>query len=655
MDLECRLCNGNKIATSFDNLDGLQAHLFSNHHDGPLDMFQFVCHKCEFKFGTEYRLLRHEQTCGRESRSEEDIEKIRYKLKMNELLEATLKYNMTKHLISGARPANQYNIGTLKTRESPQTQCQTESLGTKIIKSVIPESLENPVSNSRRENRKKNVIPHESSKSFGNLRTVKAEVQDQHCSIDSPTSTQSYVKTSDVEVLGSIEIRKRKASSKPTEHISQNQHCYIDSATSTQSNVKTKPVDVDTSDVEILGSIEIRKRKASSKPTEHISQRSRGIAHQNVNSAGESINLRHAKQAKKNLSTSNAQSKTVDEIPLLNQFILGSANVNEKQILRFKSARDQDETMATLTSTDANWSNKSAMGLHQQTSRGEHFNVVKTSPAVMLTNRIYVNGPCLHPEQVDPIAFQKEELSTYFSQFGKIVHVTVSSYEKSMVIFDSCDSAAKCIQQRMQKIRGQDFIIWATTPSEYMKWKLVATGNHNTSHSSSENVPVPNNQIQLPAGLTNRIFVTGPLLNPEQVDPKAFQKEMYRAYFGQFGKVIVVTFSLPKLEAKVGFDNCDSAAICIQQVTHRICGRDFVVCAETPTESMKGKIRAILRQNMSGPSSSSQVHGIDTISKEWGLGQGRCLARQDTRSSNRKFRGLLVAKIHRSIKHNWGR
>ncbi|KAI1705309.1 hypothetical protein Ddc_15779 [Ditylenchus destructor] len=104
MNLECQVCTGNKIATSFYSLDDLQAHLFINHHDGPLDVFQFVCHKCEFKFGTEYRLLKHEEKCGMESRSEDDMEKIRYKLQMYELLEVTLKYNMTKHQISGARP-----------------------------------------------------------------------------------------------------------------------------------------------------------------------------------------------------------------------------------------------------------------------------------------------------------------------------------------------------------------------------------------------------------------------------------------------------------------------------------------------------------------------------------------------------------------------
>ncbi|KAI1703838.1 hypothetical protein Ddc_16386 [Ditylenchus destructor] len=571
MNLECRVCTGNKIGTSFYSLDDLQAHLFRNHHDGPLDVFQFVCHKCEFKFGTEYRLLRHEERCGRESRSEEDMEKIRYKLQMYELLEVTLKYNMTKHQISGARPANPSNIGTLETRESPQTQCQTESLGTKIIKSEIPEFLENPVSNSHRRNSEKNGSG-----------TVKAEVQDQNCSIDS--------------------------------------------ATKTQSNVKTEPEDVDTSEVEVLGSVEIRKRKAPSKHAEHISHKSGVSAQQNVNSAGESSGLRHAKKAKKNLvpeepmpnpsethqstsnaqsrtvdgiplwkqfllgsanvSTSNAQSRTVDGIPLWKQFLLGSANVDEKQIPRFNSAKDQEETMATLTSTDANWSTTTAQ----------------------LTNRIDVNGPCLHPEQMDPKPFQKKEFRAYFGQFGKISSVTVRKNSYSTVTFENCDSVAKCIQQKTHKIRGKDFNIWETTPSESMKWKLVATRNQNTSHSSSENMSVTNNLIQLPPDLTNKISVKGPLLHPEEMDPKAFQKKEFHTYFGQFGKVIVVCYSLPKLEAKVAFDNCESATKCIQQGTHKICGRDFVVRAKTPTKGMKEKIRANLQQNMPA-SSSSQDHG----------------------------------------------
>ncbi|KAI1701397.1 heterogeneous nuclear ribonucleoprotein A3 like protein 2 isoform X1 [Ditylenchus destructor] len=535
MNLECRVCTGNKIATSFNSLDDLQAHLFMNHHDGPLDVFQFVCHKCEFKFGTEYRLLRHEEICGRESRSEEDMEKIRYKLQMYELLELTLKYNMTKHQISGARPANQSNIGTLETRE---TQCQTESLGSKEIKSEIPESLENPVSNSRRENNEKNgsgpsVITNESTKNF-------------------------------------------------------DENCSHTSATNTQSNVKTEPEDVDPSEVEVLGTVEIRKRKAPSKPAEHISHRSGENAQQNVNSEGESNMPK--KQAKTNLlseetlrnpsethqdekGTWNAQSRTVDGIPLWKQFILGSTNADAKQIPHFKSARDQEERI-TLTSTATNWSPTTAK----------------------LTNRIDVNGPCLHPQRVNPESWQREEFRAYFGQFGKISIVTVRKNTYSTVTFENCESVAKCIQQRTHKILGRDFVIWETTPSESMKWKLVATRNQNTPQSSSENA-------------TNRILVTGPLLhpeeNPEQVDPKVFQKEMFRTYFGQFGKVISVWYSLLKLQATIAFDNCDSAAKCIQQRNHTICGRNFVVRKETPTRCMRGKIRANLHQNMSGPSSEN--------------------------------------------------
>ncbi|KAI1695008.1 hypothetical protein DdX_19815 [Ditylenchus destructor] len=91
MILECHVCTGNKIETSFNSLDDLQAHLFRYHHDGHLDVFLFVCHRCDYKFGTEYRLLRHEEKCGRVSRSEEDMEKIRYKLQMYEMLEESIK------------------------------------------------------------------------------------------------------------------------------------------------------------------------------------------------------------------------------------------------------------------------------------------------------------------------------------------------------------------------------------------------------------------------------------------------------------------------------------------------------------------------------------------------------------------------------------
>ncbi|KAI1701150.1 hypothetical protein Ddc_17751 [Ditylenchus destructor] len=336
MNLECQVCTGNKIATSFHNLDDLQAHFFGNHLEEPLDVFQFVCHNCEFKFATEYRLLRHEQTCGRQSRCEEDMEKIRYKVQMYELLEESLKYNMTKHqTTSSVPPANPSNIETSDTRESPETQWQTESLGVKRIKFEIPESRENPVSNARQENSGGNgsaettggspsTITNESSENSGNLRIVKAEVKDQNCSNSS--------------------------------------------ATNTQSNVKTEPEDVDTSEPEILGSVEPRKRKAPSKPAEHISHRSEGIAKPKVKSEGESSvrwrSVRYRKkQAKASLDTSNTQPSVGG--PLWKQYLLGSANVNESQIPNFNSIRDQEERRTTSTSTAANLTNKSATGLGQ--------------------------------------------------------------------------------------------------------------------------------------------------------------------------------------------------------------------------------------------------------------------------------------------------
>ncbi|KAI1705311.1 hypothetical protein Ddc_15781 [Ditylenchus destructor] len=479
MNLECQVCTGNKIATCFLSLDDLQAHLIKNHHDGSLEVFQFVCHNCESKLATDYRLLRHEQTCGRESRSEENMEKIRYKLQMYELLETTLKYNITKHQTSSVPPANPSNIETSETRESSQTQCQTESYGAKSIKSELFESRENFVPNLRQENIKRNgsgeaagtspsLIMNEPTKNFGNLRTVKAE---------------------------------------------------------------TEPENVDAPEMEVLGTVEIRKRKAPSKSAEHITYRSGGNAQQNVNSAEESYNLRQTKQAKTNLEPA--------QIPL------------------FNSARDQEERMATFTSTAAN-----------------------------LTKIIHVKGPCLHPEEMYPEIWQKQELRTYFSQFGKINSITVSNKcRKSTVTFDN--SVAKCIEQQTHKIRGQNFGVRVETPTQSMIAKIIAN---------------------------QRISVTGPLLHPEVIDPKAFQKEMFRKYFGQFGKVIFVWYSMPKLEAEIAFDNCESAAICIQQGNHTICGRDFVIpnlrqnmpgpLSENKLKQKK-KLGPTLSQNMPGPSTGN--------------------------------------------------
>ncbi|KAI1690708.1 hypothetical protein DdX_22328 [Ditylenchus destructor] len=213
------------------------------------------------------------------------------------------------------------------------------------------------------------------------------------------------------------------------------------------------------------------------------------------------------------------------------------------------------------------------------------------------TNRIYVSGPCLHPEHVVPKVCQKQKLTVYFRQFGRISNVNVNAYEKSTVTFDSCDSVAKCIQQRTHKIGGHDFVIWETTPTEPMRKKLVANQEENWS---SENVP---------PGLTNRIIVTGPCLHPEKTDPKAAQRETFRVYFSRFGNVTVGYSHLPyspqEMDARISFDNCEAAAKCIQQRTHTIRGQDFIVREEAPTKCMKDKIKAIMRQNMPGTSSEN--------------------------------------------------
>ncbi|KAI1705319.1 heterogeneous nuclear ribonucleoprotein A3 like protein 2-like [Ditylenchus destructor] len=222
----------------------------------------------------------------------------------------------------------------------------------------------------------------------------------------------------------------------------------------------------------------------------------------------------------------------------------------------------------------------------------------------MVTNKIVVSGPRLHPGHEHPRVRQRTELRKYFEQFGKIVDVTVVKYDNSTVTFDNCESAAKCIQQRVHNIRGQDFFVKTGRPTNGMKNALKAQRDGNVPGSSTENASIPNSQIPLPGGLTNRIFVVGPCLRPEKGIAKANQKEAMRSYFGQFGQICGVSI-IGKKDAKVAFDNCDSAARCIQQRNHIICGHEFIVHTETPSNGMKDKIRANLRQNMSGPSSEN--------------------------------------------------
>ncbi|KAI1695009.1 hypothetical protein DdX_19816 [Ditylenchus destructor] len=114
---------------------------------------------------------------------------------------------------------------------------------------------------------------------------------------------------------------------------------------------------------------------------------------------------------------------------------------------------------------------------------------------------------------------------------------------------------------------------------------------------------------KLPEDVTNRIFVDGPCLHPEQVDPRGGQNGDLRAYFGQFGAIVNIfnhkIASVMKMKSEITFENCDSARQCLQQNKHEICGREFSVWAATPTKSMKRRLGAILNQNIPEPSTGN--------------------------------------------------
>ncbi|KAI1692503.1 hypothetical protein DdX_21221 [Ditylenchus destructor] len=110
-------------------------------------------------------------------------------------------------------------------------------------------------------------------------------------------------------------------------------------------------------------------------------------------------------------------------------------------------------------------------------------------------------------------------------------------------------------------------------------------------------------KISAPAKLTNKIHVSGPRLHPEGENSKARQKQEFRTYFSHFGTIVNVTVSKKSKPSNVTFTNCESAAKCIQQRTHKISGQDFLVHRSKPSEGMRKKLRA--NQNMPGPSTEN--------------------------------------------------
>ncbi|KAI1694185.1 hypothetical protein DdX_20264 [Ditylenchus destructor] len=148
-------------------------------------------------------------------------------------------------------------------------------------------------------------------------------------------------------------------------------------------------------------------------------------------------------------------------------------------------------------------------------------------------------------------------------------------------------------------ILGKNFRVKRLQPTQDAKRKIIANLEQNLPLPSSENGSVPKYHITLPAGLTNKIFVIGPCLYPDKMDPIASQKKKFHTYFGQFGKVTSV--SSRSGNAKISFNNWDSMAKCLQQSKHNICGQEFLVRKEIPTKDLEEeKIRANLSQKNLG-------------------------------------------------------
>ncbi|KAI1701395.1 hypothetical protein Ddc_17642 [Ditylenchus destructor] len=774
MNLECQVCTGNKIGTSFYSLDDLQGHLFTKHHDGPTDVFQFVCHKCDHKFGTEYRLLRHEEKCGRESRSEEALENIRHQIRIYEMIEESLKYNMTKN--SGQWEC--FNKMDLQCHE-----CDANIFATSFCS--LDELIAHMFSNHQtgpldvfqfrchkcdfKFGTEYRLLRHKETcgrESRSEEDTAKIRYKFQMYELLEESLTYNMSKPQTAGMPTSYPSRTETTAANPTQISNashkrvltfgssvkpevQNKSCPNDSATSTQSNVKTENEDVDTSEPEFLGIVETRKRKAPSKPSEHTPKRNEG----NVNSAGESSNLRLIEDAKKKRVTEETVSRTEvpessgcnQRIPMtryyeneigphhvaykrlhgsgssyykvfecsgcnqtrktrdrdvclnddgskgehgycficLRRLVEEAINDNsmghkrgggltcsrcdnllviQERFLRKMTKEDlekyrelvtigarpeghvdlpnletgtsnaqpmkprvnPDETMPHSSSDNVYVQNypiklpADMMDVPVHIPRFNSANLEKrmatlTSNAASFTNRIHVSGPCLYPMEENAREHQREDLRTYFGQFGKIFTICIKPIFDDMttdaiVTFAHCKSAAKCMEQSNHKILGQDFRVERGQPSKGAKRKIIAYLEQNLPHLPEEN-DGPNYQSSLPEGMTNRIFVCGPCLHPEQVDPRASQNGDLRAYFGQFGAIVNIanqkTTVATKMKSKVAFENCDSARQCLQQNTHKICGLDFFVWAATPTRGMKRRLEAILNQNVPGPSSGN--------------------------------------------------
>ncbi|KAI1701400.1 hypothetical protein Ddc_17647 [Ditylenchus destructor] len=148
----------------------------------------------------------------------------------------------------------------------------------------------------------------------------------------------------------------------------------------------------------------------------------------------------------------------------------------------------------------------------------------------------------------------------------------------------------------------------------------------NPTHKPSEIAFVPNRPTKLPADMI--IFVSGPCLHPEAMDPMSFQREALHTYFGQFGQITGISSgdgyssSGDGNTAKISFEKCDSVAKCLQQEKHKIGGYDFLVLAESNLGNELPQATA---------SSSSQDHGsaMDCSTNSGELPQNRDLASSD--------------------------
>ncbi|KAI1693766.1 heterogeneous nuclear ribonucleoprotein A1 [Ditylenchus destructor] len=631
MLLECHTCAKEGTKTTFETLDELKGHICGM-HCGNIAAYLFMCQHCQHICESEVALLKHTKMCKSRPRNVETVKKLNRQLDMYKLIENSVQQSMAKSRQFSAdteskSPPHQHrntysspdaaathlpNISQesvpnipdnpSETEHSEYTQSLPESSG--VTRRIKSEPLEcpqtsTPVSNNGgpavngiRENTETGSdsnstsnIPNNPSKiniaeSSRIIERVKSEpiecVQDSNFRQENSNVNGISKTTEPSSISTSVAIEQRDS---VTPIKSEGQAC---SASATvNSSVKIEPADLnnmDTSEVEVLGEVHVRKRKRQSQPSD-LATKSKSKPQEIPETNDEDIVIIGQKEVLPKTKP------TKKKVTFLEPQVHSDGDRNLRRIgfgnNGFVNPGVPSSAIATVSS--ASMSKKSKKNMDS-----------KRTVAIYGTNS----------------SFSKKMLKAFYSQFGDVVSVKI--FQK----------------KEKKKIICNAYITFAT---EHQCNKVIESGPklHNgliLRPAKPTDPPPPHPQIpNTPLLSATRIRVKGICVRTST--ERKLAKTYLRSYFEVFGAIEDIVFDMGPSMVNICFKSAATADLCLQQNNHIIFGN---VCEVKRTKATKAERRQLIEAMLKNVPTPQDQPESSTATARATLGDRECRV---TRSS----------------------